>query len=94
MEEIIMTDLIYSLYMLHTFDEGIIPLRNFDEPRLPEEIQADLIALSPEKARKAKRKFRKMWRKCMKNQGSRSTSRCDVVDQQIMSKARRTFLGC
>jgi len=89
-----MTDLIYSLYMLHTFDEGIIPLRNFDEPRSPEEIQADLTALSPEKARKAKRKFRKMWRNHMKNQGRRSISRGDVVDQQIMSKARRTFLGC
>ena len=54
-----MTDLIYSLYMLHTFDEGIIPLRNFDEPRLPEEIQADLIALSPKNVAEVYEKSRK-----------------------------------
>jgi hypothetical protein len=59
----IMDDSFLSIYMLHCFEEGIVPLRNGDRFRSPEEVIADLEKMSPKEARKAKRKYRKMWRK-------------------------------
>ncbi len=87
-----MTELVYSLYMLYAFEEGIIPLRNFDARRSPEEVRADLAAMSPEDARKAKRKFRKMWRKHVKTRPSQQ-SRKDAVDDFLKSRAMMTLLG-
>ena len=94
-----MDDGFFSMYMLHCFEEGIVPLRNGDEFRSSDDVIADLEKMSPAEARKAKRKFRKMWRKLRKRgeefvDGVENTPthiRKERVDRKMLLQARETL---
>ncbi len=64
------------------FELGILPI---EDPTL--DMRVPLRQLSPEEARVVKRKFRKMWRKCMKAQVGNPKGKHDAV------KAIQTKLG-
>lgn len=69
-------------------EEGIVPI--FD-PSL--DMRRALAALSPEEARKAKRKFRKLWRKALKKENADGKSVYKVAmlgkGKKVPSKAER-----
>ena len=92
-------DNLYSMYVLHALNEGIVPMRSFGHHmshRSSEEILADLKAMSPDEARKAKRKYRKMWRKLHQRGQSEQPPvhiRRMSVDNIILRKAMKTLYG-
>ena len=89
-----MTDtqlLLNALYMFHAFEEGIVPIKG----RSTDEIISDLKNMHPDDARRAKRKYRKIWRQWLRAQGLDSTRRLqphqkrNVVNGAIWKKARQ-----
>jgi len=81
--------LINALYMFYAFEEGIVPIKG----RSTGDIIADLKNMPPDEARRAKRKYRKIWRQWLRANKLDSTRRLqpqqkrNVVNGAIIRKA-------
>ena len=84
-----MNEAVFSMYVLKCFELGILPVLDINYK--PSAVNEMLRSMSNEEARKAKRKFRKLWRKNSKQKTCHRRTRSARVHQKLYRQALMEF---